>query len=361
MHGWMRRVLFLLRPQRRWETLAWTTGDRSGIRPTVPVAGRKAPERPTGSDEPEGFDPDAFASWELETRQAPPTIEPELLEQIGPLLIGHFRENIEDLPSFPELARRILELASQPDTSPDDFVNLVKEDPNLVLRVLKVANSALYRRAQEIETIQHACRLLGVKELSKIATAAASQGLFTNALLEKDPRFVDLAKQLRQQSLTRAFACAWFASELDEGDTDRAFLGGLLHDAGKMVALHALAALLESDDLEAPLEDDALASLLEAVHTDLGFEAISAWNLPEFLLEICQRHHGVDDLGEQATPELHVVRVASGLDEIRTNPAYRPELADEVSESLSALGVSSTRIKALATELAFFAENASAF
>ena len=66
------------------------------------------------------------------------------------------------LPTLPEVALKIHDAAEREDISAADLAEVIGEDPSLAARVLKVANSPMYRGAREIETIGIAVSRLGM-------------------------------------------------------------------------------------------------------------------------------------------------------------------------------------------------------
>ena len=79
------------------------------------------------------------------------------------------------------------------------------------------------------------------------------------------------------------------------------------------------------------------------------------WNMPEFLSNICMEHHteALDEI--ENDKNIHIVRVVSGINEMRfpyqINPRYRLGLEQEVLDSLINLGMSQSELRALLTEV----------
>ena len=69
----------------------------------------------------------------------------------------------ENLPSIPTVALEILRLSKDPSVSVEDLGEVISADPALSAKILKLANSSLYRRGEEITTLPKAAVLLGLK------------------------------------------------------------------------------------------------------------------------------------------------------------------------------------------------------
>src|SRR5262245_17360655 len=84
--------------------------------------------------------------------------------------------------SQPQVAMKILQLNARPDAQLKDYATIVKTDPALSGRLLKLANSAMFAQRKAVTTIDRACLLLGLERLCSVALgfqlsrAAAAEG-----------------------------------------------------------------------------------------------------------------------------------------------------------------------------------------
>jgi HD-like signal output (HDOD) protein len=134
------------------------------------------------------------------------------------------------------------------------------------------------------------------------------------------------------------------------GRSDWAFLGGMLHDVGKSLALGALARSIGGGRAPADVPEPVLEALLEHVHVELGREAHARWQLPDYLRELCAEHHAQTCPLTDDTRELHLVRVVSGLYALRarTQPIER---VGELANSLVTLAFTPAQVRAIDTGL----------
>ncbi len=263
-------------------------------------------------------------------------------------LLECFRTSAADLPSFPGGGLEVFRAAQDEATRIEDLVSMIQAEPSVALGILRLANSAFFGRHQEVQVLQDAVVLLGRREVSYAASAAAASAMYRARVLAGSELLYSIAETLRAESLTSAFATAWLAAETGRGDRNRAFLAGMFHDVGKIVALHCLASLGHRD-----LDEADLVAILEGAHVELGFEAVSAWNLPEYLVEICLEHHSQLQEGAQHSEELHLVRVTSGILQQGSNPHRREALEEEIDTSVAILRLDASRLAALRAELGF--------
>ncbi|HTN52323.1 MAG TPA: HDOD domain-containing protein, partial [Anaeromyxobacter sp.] len=163
---------------------------------------------------------------------------------------------------------------------------------------------------------------------------------------------------LYHRALTVANGAAFQAMQLRSGRADRAFLGGMLHDVGRSIALRSLAALASADG-GAPPPPDRIDRVLDRVHVEIGAECHQEWQLPQYLTVIAVRHHDPAVPGDADFADLHAVRIASALLELR-EPALARRAAGEIAQSASVLSLSPFAVRSLDAELRDAAQRVSA-
>jgi HD-like signal output (HDOD) protein len=77
-------------------------------------------------------------------------------------LAQDLRDERLELPAFPEAVLRIQRVLQSPDTRTDDVVRILSSEPALAARLLRMANSAEFRRAtQNITDLRQAVSRMG--------------------------------------------------------------------------------------------------------------------------------------------------------------------------------------------------------
>ena len=94
------------------------------------------------------------------------------------------------------------------------------------------------------------------------------------------------------------------------------FIGGLLHDVGKIVLDTFFSdsyapVLIEAMERDIPIAE-AERRVLGVSHADIGAQLAAMWNLPTELIEVIERHHQpmeADDRVRQTTALVHVADI----------------------------------------------------
>jgi HD-like signal output (HDOD) protein len=340
--AWLRRLL---------GSLAGTASARA----PSPRVETPAPPPPPPPAEPAPSDESPFAPFghALGIELPPePVLDPE--QEVGDRdlagqLLAHFRSNKPPPASFPALSLQILNLVARPDAEVAELARLVARDPALSASILSVANSAYYRGAMEIETVRDAITRLGMKEVGRVAGAVSARTLFNPRMRAEQAVFGPRWNALFHRAVTVASGAAWLALRDRRVRSDRAYLGGLLHDVGMSVALRSLAALVLEGGLDPRPDDARIARVLDMVHTEVGGEVHQVWGLPHYLTELAVRHHEPEITAGEEHVDLHAVRLASAVEQLHGPFAARG--ARELVQSAAALKLDVFAVRALAAEL----------
>jgi HD-like signal output (HDOD) protein len=230
------------------------------------------------------------------------TTQTPLVEQINKRLSGDLRE----LPVFHSVAVRLHQMLSSPRFRIDDVINLINEDQALASRVLKIANSSFYSGLSKVATIRDAVVRLGAREVAKLAMQASQS--------EKYVSKNDVLNQTMHRLWEHALACATGAQWLAERTgyaalSSEAFMGGLLHDIGKLAIIKTLDELLQAPSSPGVLPELLIVELLGTLHEDVGFRLMHSWCLPEAYCSIAVNHHRNDFDGADAL--LSLVRLSN--------------------------------------------------
>ncbi|PVY79006.1 histidine kinase/DNA gyrase B/HSP90-like ATPase [Tamilnaduibacter salinus] len=137
-----------------------------------------------------------------------------------------------DLPSLPQIALRALE-ACHSDASFRDIARIIDTDTALCGRMLALANSALYRQANPVKTIEQAMLRLGIRQIESLIITASLRQL----LVRLEPEHWQQLRDFWRHSLTTALIARALARLTRYPSTEEAYMVGLLHNAGELVLM----------------------------------------------------------------------------------------------------------------------------
>ena len=210
------------------------------------------------------------------------------------LVLAH----LDSLPTLPAVALNLLKITAQENAGAADVVRLLRGDQSLTARVLAVAGSPAYG-AREVTTLERAVPLIGFAGVRSVVLAVSVFDSFARQPVRAGAAFdrVEFWKH------ALAVACAARRLALLRPDLDlepeAAFIGGLLHDLGK-VALSTVfpkaydRAAAEANQARADIADAERANL-GADHTVAGRRLAERWRLARELQEVIWLHHLAPD------------------------------------------------------------------
>lgn len=227
-------------------------------------------------------------------------------EQVEQAFVERIDKDRIELPVLPQVAGRVMALASDPSADAARLSALIHQDQALAAHVLRIANSPAYMPRTPIVSLQHAVAMLGVNQLSEIAvTVSLKNGAVKIPGYEADVR----------QLWRHALASGVYAKEiarLQRYNVESAYLCGLLHAVGKPVVLKTVTTI--AAELHMPLEPNAVLSFLDGYHSRVGILIANEWALPAQVAEAIA-YYGVY---EQAPSHRQVVMITCLADRLAT-------------------------------------------
>jgi HD-like signal output (HDOD) protein len=256
-------------------------------------------------------------------------------------------------PVMPALASRMLELLRVPDVDVPALVRLIEQDQACSAKLLSISNSAAFRGQNEIGSVRDAIVFLGTEQVAQIAIGLASRAIFDPPNKRSLGKAHDRFGRSFGHAMTSAFSACQLATRRNRRHSDAAFLGGLFHDVGKAVALRALTEMIEKQGLK-PAREQVIDAALHQIHREPKAVLYQSWELPRPLMDMCRTHHVVP---ADAPPELHYVRLVSGLDTLRLGSEIeKQEALTDIAESSAALRLTDAELRVAHTETGEFAE-----
>ena len=191
-----------------------------------------------------------------------------------------------ELPTVAKFMNDVLAATRAPSTPTNRIVDLVLQDVSLTNSILRLVNSAYYRRSNDraISTISRAVVLLGVDAVTNIAL-----GLNVFEHFADRAELHDL-KRLMIRSLLTAIHAAELTNTQRHGQGEEAFVCGLLHDLGRLAVtfyvpdkVTTIDRLIATEHLD---EDTAWRQVIGAPAGEFGQLVGQAWRLPDNVCDV---------------------------------------------------------------------------
>lgn len=236
-------------------------------------------------------------------------------------------EKVDSIQTMPVVAQRLTQLTADPEFNMDTLYGLVKSDPVIAAKVLKIASSPAYG-TRPASNLRSALIRIGMRDLRKLVMAAAIIGgkpsKFTTVLWSYSLKVASISESIAQLVRTK--------------DLDDPFLCGLLHDFGTVIMNQVIgkpyrAALGEPcQGTQSKIEQENFGY----DHCDLGVMVAQQWKLFDALEHVMQHHHEplvAEELGLEEASQVGVFVVALA----RHATTDLSELEGEAAEETNAL------------------------
>lgn len=229
--------------------------------------------------------------------------------------VRNFIKGIESLSTIPVVLKGIMDITSDPDSSPEELYKLIAYDQTLAERVIRMANSPFFRHAGRVTDIEQAVMFLGYEHIRNIAI---SMGVFMMFSKKTDRNL----RQFWAHCYEVATTAALVAQRTTMVNASTAYLAGLLHDIGRLIffSLHfqQYRSILGTDDLlERELE------VFGCDHALAGSWFAEKAKLPEEITLSVRYHHAPS----QATSYQDIVSVVAISEALSRR--FSPKIEDD--------------------------------
>lgn len=199
---------------------------------------------------------------------------------------------MQTLPSLPSLYAELMEELLSEEASIRNVGKIISKDVGMSAKILQIVNSAFFGRCRHVSSPMQAASLLGLETIRALVVSVHVFSQFSPGKLAH--LFLD---RLWKHSMAAAAHAAAIASEEDqEQDTiDDSFIGGLLHDTGKVVLAANFPKLY--GDIPAVANERKISvweverEVFRATHCEVGAYLMGLWGLPDQIVEALAFHH----------------------------------------------------------------------
>lgn len=205
--------------------------------------------------------------------------------------IKNFIYQIDDLPSLPSLAVRVIEVLEDPNTSATELAKIISADQGITLRILRMANSAYYGFTRQIGTVNLAIVVLGFDAVKSLALSLSIKDTIKKWGDDLTFNF----KEYWIHSLYTAVGARTLAKSVGYKVPGEAFVAGLIHDMGKLIIAKyfrdkydQINQILEDEDQPGYVIEE---KVLGVDHGLIGGLLSEKWQLPDSITDSVIHHH----------------------------------------------------------------------
>jgi putative nucleotidyltransferase with HDIG domain len=218
-------------------------------------------------------------------------------------------ENINSLPQFPENILMVQKLINDPSSDMPVIARQISMDPALTADLLKIVNSAQYMLSKKVDNISEAVKMIGIKGIKNLLYSYGTQKILGDDTADK--------KKLWEHSYKTAFYAYNLVKNFknDASLLDDVYVGGILHDMGKIIFSNVHPDLLEKIkdfSTERNLPSSTFEDLSAGMnHAELGALIAEKWNFPERLVSAIRFHHDPEAAPEDCKDLVDAVYLAN--------------------------------------------------
>ena len=196
---------------------------------------------------------------------------------------------VDDLPTIPIVATKVLQLLDDPDVSVEEVADLMLSDQVMTARIMKLLNSPVYKPTQEITSLKRALVYLGLRHVRELALTTSVINAFdgTSGALELNAFW--------EHSFGVGMVSKIIAQKIGYKDLEKAYIAGIIHDLGEVFLSNFMRdpflEVLEYIKVHPVKLVDAEAELLGTTHCEIGLCMARKWNFPEAYCDVIAYHH----------------------------------------------------------------------
>jgi len=201
-------------------------------------------------------------------------------------LTADIKHNKLQLPSPPDLLLKVRATIADQESELEDIVDLVKQDPNISGRLIKVANSALLASRFPVTDVKAAIARLGSAKVQSLVTSLVIAQNFLAFKSHGIEKYFDSAWQQSSYVAAINYVLAVKKTELD---AEQALLAGIVHNIGVLpliLRLNRIPLFKEQTELLHKVADVVIPRL----YPNAGKLILENWNFPDDIVAIALTH-----------------------------------------------------------------------
>jgi HD-like signal output (HDOD) protein len=224
----------------------------------------------------------------------------------------HRIESIHELPTLSIVVLQLGRMLQDINTSAKDVTAVIEHDPSIVVKMLKLVNSAFFGFSNKVSSVQHALMLLGFNTVRNVILSI--EVIDALKLRQKIVGF-DIAAFWRH-----AIGVAVIGRHLDQATGGRhqedVFTAGIIHDIGKIVMASHFSDQFQTTwdtmQRERLTFHEAECRHFPIDHAVIGEKLAARWHLPTTMQNVIGQHHTVSK-SETTDSLVYIIHTADAL------------------------------------------------
>ena len=264
------------------------------------------------------------------------SVEGRLAAQMESIILSRLATDRLVIPALPAAALKCIRLLKDPELSLRTAATVIEQDPVLAAQVVRLANTAAFATRETSKTVLSAVTKIGATQLKTFLFESSANQLFES----RDERIARSCRAVWEHSLAVAILAKDVAAFTNAGDTDAAYLGGLLHDVGKSIVasllLQAERSVTQQKSRTGWIDSARWTRVIEGLHRKVGVALARKWDLPDVVakcVESCEDYDAVDRMSP-----VNAVRFANAV--AKREGLYLGEVDQSDNDALIMIGCS---------------------
>ncbi len=206
---------------------------------------------------------------------------------------------------LPDAVTQIKRLIDDDAATMQDIADIINYDPALMVQILKIANSALYKFPNKIDSISKAIQVIGTNAVYDLVIAFG----ICRAFEKLNTEVIDL-ERFWENSVFCALLNKYFAEKFIKKDAERMFVAGLLHNLGELVMVQFNPDIAEKcsqfNESETPVV--LQKKYFDSTYAELGKTLIQMWGIPDEISRPVSKQHFVE--GEEIPIDEQIMQLS---------------------------------------------------
>lgn len=200
-------------------------------------------------------------------------------------------DSIQDIPTLPSIANKVIQAINDPQSNAKAIADIIKNDPALTARLLKIGNSAYYAGYSPCASVQNAITRMGLLQIKRL--------VFSISILDAFDKYSASGfniKDFWKHSIAVAYNTRTIGKVARFRDTEDLFTAGLLHDLGILIIIKYMPEMF--DAIMKKREENPEISFYQCEradfpisHCEIGSWLSVRWQMSREIQSVIFSHH----------------------------------------------------------------------